>query len=247
MYTTCTLHVHYKYTTCTLQVHYMYTTSTLHAHYMYTTCTLQVRSATIRLIVRALSHVLASLDENFNLDLLRRFTSLGGHAEPSRSGPVSSEVEGVALWHGLGHCVPLFDWAVVARTAMLSGGTAARPAAVDPVANSGKHGPLEAAFPFSGRLVRLLDSKDVREASSKDVSGAVHDQEGDSLHMRMTALVSSVLGADMALLISSFARVRPEAYLHDMVASTASRFAGLTFGSQESDAPNPTPTFQLHL
>ena len=192
-----------------------------------------VRGATRRLMVEALAHVFAVLDENFNLLLLRRLSE-------SKIGAASSDggqAAGTALWHCLARCTALLDWAVVARGAKLGGpdGAArgAGSAALELVGNSGKHGPLVGAFPFSGRLVKLLESKDIREAvRGLAAAGEGVDGDGSGPEARMAALITSVLGAEAASLIEQFSAALPNAYLHDMVASTTPRFAGLTFDSQ---------------
>jgi hypothetical protein len=254
----------------------------VHAKAMGGTCRDAVRTATRRLLTRSLAHVLAALDENFNLNLLQRFSEPAQQHAAAGASAAASEAcaSGAALWHALAGCPALLDWHTVARSIQRSiqlrveqgaelsrsiqrsiqlrveqgaelsrsiqrsmqlrveqGAELSRPTAirrgvagtVEKVHNTGKHGPLVALFPFSARLVRLLESKEVREAVA--AAGHCGDGEGGA-DERMTALISSVLGTEASARIRDFAAVRPEAYLHDLVASTAERLAGLTFASQ---------------
>ena len=208
-----------------------------HAKTIGGTCRDAVRAATRRLLTRALAHVFAAIDEDFNMSLLDEF--IGGLSQQggARGSAVAvGGAEGAALWLALGNCAAVLDLQVVARSAKLGGaedgigGAAVRRAnsvAIEEVANSGKHGPLVARFPFSARLVRLLESKDVREAIAMAGASADGDQSG-----RLVALLTAVLGTEVSEAITAFATAQPEAYLHDLVASTTPRFPGLTFGSQ---------------
>ena len=213
----------------------------LHAKTMGGTCRDAVRAATRRLLTRSLAHVLAALDENFNLNLLQRFSEPAQQHAAAGASAAASEAcaSGAALWHALAGCPALLDWHTVARSIQLrveQGAELSRPTAfrravagtVEQVHNTGKHGPLVALFPFSARLVRLLESKEVREA----VAAAGHCGDGEGADEQMTALISSVLGTEASARIRDFAAVRSEAYLHDLVASTAERLAGLTFATQ---------------
>ncbi|KAL1512226.1 hypothetical protein AB1Y20_005488 [Prymnesium parvum] len=198
------------------------------------TCREAVREASSKIIVQALAHVLSALDENFNLDLLGRFADAGA----SSSSDIDQGDSGMALWHALGNCSAILDWTVVASAAKLgrsedSGAHAVGgSSALKQVPNSGKHGPLVARFPFSGRLIRLLESKHIREALSASTDSDLQTTGQDSRqHLRMSALISSVLGSHVGELIDAFTHTQPMAYLHDMVASTAPRFPGLTFES----------------
>jgi hypothetical protein len=152
------------------------------------------------LVTQATAHVLRALDENFNLGLLL-------DAVERADDPL------LELWFALASAPSIIDWTVLAARARLGG--AADDVAADPVNNSGRHGPLIARFPFSARLVRLLEHPETREVhAGADVP-------------RVTAAFEAAIGEQAAAACRG--RRLCDAYCHDMVASVSPHFAALPF------------------
>ena len=155
------------------------------------------------IVVQAFSAVIRFLDRDFNLNLL------------AREGDVAR------LWYVLARCPAVADLDAVGLGCVLS----ATPlnAGEAAIHNSGRHGVLVSRYPFSARIIRVIETKDARDAI---VSSAANPQ---LIHTRSVQSCAVLFGPE----VSSLWSLAPlDGYLYDLVSGTAPRFSGLALEQQ---------------
>ena len=152
------------------------------------------------IVVQALAHIIRRLDCNYNL---------------SRTWESDSSFK---LWFALARCAPIFDPPLIATNSKIGGKDALVHSEV--VQNTGQFGPLVAQFPFSYKLVPILNDPATRERV-EELKGNTQDT--------LANLCGTIFSEEVVAAWDEFASKNHIQYLHDFVAIAAVALPGLSF------------------
>ena len=157
---------------------------------------------------QALAHVLRHLDQNFNL---------------AASVPADEALQPAALelWLSLAESPSIIDATVLATTSRLQAVNAVPEAFV---ANTSQHGVLLSQFPFSFRIVKLLEAGETRAAvEARRLTADSNTSLYDVLH----GAAETIFPHELVAKFAHYAGEEQRAYLYDFVCLATPPFPGV--------------------
>jgi hypothetical protein len=155
-------------------------------------------------VVQAFSSVIRVIDRDFNMHLL-----------------ASGDSRTLALWYKLYGHASIVDLASVAGSVKFT--ATPLPSSEAAIENSSRHAVMFAKFPFSARVIRLMEDASARSAICTGVTDIA------IMQTRAEKAFISLLGPDTVACIQEFSCGRHNAYLHDLVHIVTHRFPGVSF------------------
>ena len=155
------------------------------------------------LVIQALAHLIRKLDANFNMSTL-----------------YSTEYS-EKLWLSLLQSPTIFNIDKICASAFIGG----EDAYVHPelVQNFGQFGPFAAKFPFSHKIIEILNDRKTRVT--------VEEYIGEDPAETLNNVASNIFGSSIVELFKQFSGKEFEKYFHDLVAISAFALPGLSFES----------------
>lgn len=171
------------------------------------------------IVTRALTLAFRMLDCDFNLSLLQPLAS------PS---PNPSSLEVVDLWLKLTSCPTIIDLSAMAGSLAVAG-KQQHTDIYEEIPSNGKRGAFATSFPFSYKIVGVLDDPATRSRLQQEAS-ASSSSSPSHLCDQLDALLRTIFGDDIVSLWTR--QAAPLDYLHDLIAITAPPVPGLTVSRQ---------------
>jgi hypothetical protein len=178
------------------------------------------------IVVRAMTLALRQLDYDFNISLLSPLLADGDDGDNGDRESVPPADRSVDLWFSLTAFPTVFDMSALSGALTLAGHKQSD--VYEEIPSSGRRGPFAARFPFSYKLVQVLDDPETRATYEKGV--AHRELAPEAVCARLDQLCRAVFDEQTVDLWAAVAGSLD--YLHDYVAIAAPPLPNLSLRLQ---------------